>query len=92
MFINGEQLSGFRWIETFTGGIEMCGLNNWGMPFTDKKNKTLLSLHGEVSNIPVNNIYVEISGSGLEIIGTFHFRTFKGNNSVPWYKRGNNYI
>ncbi len=88
MYINGSQLYGFRWVETFTGGIEMCGLNNWGMPFTEEKTGNLQSLHGQVSNIPVQNIYIEISSSGMEIIGKFIVRTFEGDNTIPWHSRG----
>ncbi|MDC7245960.1 MAG: DUF4432 family protein [Sphaerochaetaceae bacterium] len=68
LLIDGERSEGTRWIANFTGGIEMLGLDNWGMHFVDKKKK-LHTLHGNVSNIPAEGISIEEIDGHLKIFG-----------------------
>ncbi|RPI78805.1 MAG: DUF4432 family protein [Chloroflexi bacterium] len=85
--INGTPLSGFRWVEGFTGGIEMLGLENFGSPVTDK-NGRLLGLHGDASYIPVNKVEVTISENELVVSGAFEVYDGLGNADKVWYRRG----
>ena len=60
LLVDGESLPGMGWIRYFTGGVEMLGLRNWGMPRTDVATGEVLGLHGEVSTIPAADIDVSI--------------------------------
>ena len=85
--INGQPAPGFTFLKTLIGGLEFYGLKNWGMPVT-VKGKTEL-LHGETSNIPVSEILFGTSGEkSCWIQASFMYRTFKGDNHLPWYERG----
>ncbi|HKJ79547.1 MAG TPA: DUF4432 family protein [Prolixibacteraceae bacterium] len=87
--INGKPAPGFTFLKTFNGGIELYGLKNWGMPV--EKDGELQLLHGETSNIPVEKVEVNLLGDNkIKITGGFYYKTFKGNPSLPWYKRGSN--
>ena len=55
---NGETVQGFGFIEYLVGGVMMFGLENWGMPYTDKETGNSGTLHGEVSNIPIEKVSV----------------------------------
>ncbi len=87
--INGEPLTGFTFLKTFNGGVELYGLKNWGMP-RKNKNGTLLPIHGETSNIPVNEVTVSIDEQEktIEIKGEFFYNSFEGGLHKPWYLRG----
>jgi len=84
--INGNPAPGFTFLKTFCGGFELYGLNNWGMPKT--QNGELYPLHGETSNIPVDEVEVTIRDDKLVVEGKFMYRSFKGTELIPWYKRG----
>jgi hypothetical protein len=85
--INGNPAPGFTFLKTLTGGLELYGLKNWGMPVT--MNGKVEALHGETSNIPVDEI---LFGTENEkkcwIQASFLYRTFAGDDHQPWYKRG----
>jgi hypothetical protein len=85
----GTPQPGMVYIKTFTGGVELLGLGNWGMHFTDPETGEVNVIHGEVSHIPVEDVSVTISEGGLEVQGSFTVRTFKGDSRLPWYERGN---
>lgn len=85
--IKGKVAPGFSFLQTFSGGIELYGLKNWGMPRTDQDGK-LLPLHGETSNIPVKEIELWLDNQDLIIVGTFEYRSFIGDETKPWYERG----
>jgi hypothetical protein len=56
--IHGNPAHGFTFLKTMVAGVELYGLRNWGMPVTiDGK---LLPLHGETSNIPVNEVFYSV--------------------------------
>jgi hypothetical protein len=85
--INGKVAPGFSFLKTFASGIELYGLKNWGMPRKDPDGK-LLPLHGETSNIPVKEIELWLDNNDLIILGTFEYRSFRGDEMKPWYERG----
>ena len=85
---NNQIIDGLSFIESFVGGIIMFGLSNWGMPYRDKKTDKLYTLHGEVSNIPMKDLKVCISGTGLEVSGDFIVRNGVGDGNEFWYTRG----
>jgi hypothetical protein len=85
--INGHPAPGFTFLKTLIGGLELYGLTNWGMPVTIDGKVELL--HGETSNIPVSEI---LFGTENEkkcwIQASFLYRTFEGDDHLPWYERG----
>ncbi len=84
--INGNPSAGFTFLKTLTGGVELYGLKNWGMPtLIDGK---LYPLHGETSNIPVNEVHFDVNEDVCSIQTSFLYKTFIGNHSIPWYERG----
>jgi len=84
--INGNPAPGFTFLKTLTGGVELYGLKNWGMPTT--VNGKLYSLHGETSNIPVNEVQLLVEDHVCTIQASFVYRTFEGDSALPWYERG----
>lgn len=86
LLINGAPAPGFTFLKTLVGGVELYGLNNWGMP-VDKEGK-LQPLHGETSNIPVDTVQLSIVDQICTLQATFIYRTFEGDADVPWYERG----
>ncbi len=70
LLIDGEQIEGMRWIAYFAAHVEMMGLHNWGM--TTSKNGKLYALHGNVSNIPVEKIHVEVLPGKIVVSGVFN--------------------
>lgn len=84
--INGKPAPGFTFLKTFVGGIEMYGLRNWGMPV--EVNGKLHPLHGETSNIPVNEVTFSVEENICTIEAGFYYRTFEGDANLPWYQRG----
>ncbi len=86
ILINGEALPGFDYLETFMGGIEFYGMKNWGMPIESEDK--LQPLHGETSNIPVNEIEIEQKENGIEISGEFQYYSMNNHNNQTWYKSG----
>ena len=91
--INGEPHPGFTFLKTFNGGVELYGLNNWGMPKVDKNGK-LLPIHGETSNIPVEEVALTINEKEktVEVKGEFFYNSFEGDLQKPWYLRGEKLI
>ena len=85
--INGLPSPGFTFLKTLIGGLEFYGLKNWGMPVSINGKTELL--HGETSNIPVDEI---LFGADKEekcwIQASFMYRTFEGDHQLPWYERG----
>jgi len=91
--INGKPHSGFTFLKTFTGGVELYGLKNWGMPKTDK-NGRLLPIHGETSNIPVEEVVVTFNTEEktVEIRAEFFYNSYEGDTDKLWYLRGKKLI
>lgn len=85
--INGNPAPGFTFLKTLVAGVELYGLKNWGMPVTiDGK---LHPLHGETSNIPVNEMQFTIENENTcNVEASFIYRTFEGDTNLPWYERG----
>jgi len=86
--INSKKAEGFTYLKTFTGGIEMFGLKNWGMPRKEENENRLYPLHGETSNIPVKNIEVVINNNEIRLTGTFIYKTFIEGTKKVWYEKG----
>ena len=84
--INGTPAPGFTFLKTLTGGIELYGLKNWGMP-VEKDGKPEL-LHGETSNIPVEDVSFSVEAETCTVEASFIYRSFDGNPGLPWYERG----
>jgi hypothetical protein len=84
--INGSPAPGFTFLKTLVGGIELYGLRNWGMP-VEKDGKMEL-LHGETSNIPVDEVSFLVEDETCTVEASFVYRTFEGNSVLPWYERG----
>jgi hypothetical protein len=87
MLVNGESRKGFKWLESYMGGIELLGLENWGAPWTDPATGRFLSLHGQANCIPVPAVDVEMTADYAEVRGRALVRTFEGG-SGPWHERG----
>lgn len=88
VWINGDPAPGYGYIESFTGGIELLGLDNWGMPRQDLQDGSLLPLHGTVHAIPLNRVEIESTANTVQVKGRFLVRSHKGRSDVAWYKRG----
>jgi hypothetical protein len=86
IWINGNPAPGFTFLKTFAGGVEFYGLKNWGMPVM--LNGKLQPLHGETSNIPVSEVQFFVDGDVCTVKSNFIYRTFEGDNNLPWYERG----
>ena len=85
--INGHAAPGFTFLKTLMAGVELYGLRNWGMP-TEIDGK-LQPLHGETSNIPVDEVLFSIENENIcNVESSFIYRTFEGDNHLPWYERG----
>lgn len=84
--INGSPAPGFTFLKTLVGGIELYGLKNWGMPV--EKDGKLELLHGETSNIPVDEVSFLVEAETCTVEATFIYRTFEGTPDLPWYERG----
>lgn len=91
--IEGEPAPGFTFLKTFSGGIELYGLRNWGMPFRDPGTGVLHPLHGETSSIPVDICEVSIGPDEVILTGVFVYRDMPlssspGESAGPWYMQG----
>ncbi|MFO7369582.1 MAG: DUF4432 family protein [Bacteroidales bacterium] len=84
--INGTPAPGFTFLKTLTGGVEMYGLNNWGMPVI--KRGKLHPLHGETSNVPADGFMFIAEENQCTIEASFTYRTLEGDDNKPWYDRG----
>jgi hypothetical protein len=87
IMIQGKKREGFTVVQTLMGGIELYGLQNWGMPNWDSQGK-IAPLHGEVSVIPAEKIEITVSDKGFEIKGTFTYCNGNGGQTDNWYNRG----
>lgn len=88
VWINGGPAPGYGYIESFTGGIELLGLDNWGMPRPDLQDGSLLPLHGTVHAMPLSRVEIESTGNAVQVKGRFLVRSHKGRSDVVWHKRG----
>ena len=90
LLVNGSSLDGFGWIRGFTGGVEMLGPLNWGMPLQTPDGR-LLGLHGAAANIPVREATVRMLNNELWLTASFEVRIRKGRTveeARPWYEAG----
>ena len=67
LLINGNKEPGSSWVAHFIGGVEMLGLDNWGMHHSDTDGK-LHTLHGNVSCIPAQKVTVGIDEAEQVVI------------------------
>lgn len=88
IFINDRPMEGFGFLRAFTGGVEMLGLRNWGMPYRDIYTGRLFGLHGDISLTPVSEADITVSEAGIEISALVTVTDREGDGRVPWYKRG----
>ena len=88
VYFSGKPARGYRWLELFCGGVEMLGLDNWGMPYEDLKTGKILTLHGTTSVIPVKSVNVNLCEDGVEVYSSFQVCNGEGPDDTPWYKRG----
>lgn len=88
LHIQGMPAPGFGYIESFAGGIELLGLDNWGMPRQDPKRGSLLPLHGSVQALPFHTVDVEIRDDTVVVTGNTIVRSLRGGRRLPWYRRG----
>ena len=84
--INGSPAPGYTFLKTLVGGIEFYGLKNWGMPV--EKDGRMELLHGETSNIPIDELSFSMEAEKCTVEASFICRTFEGNSDLPWYERG----
>lgn len=89
VMINDESLEGFTFLKTFCAGIEFYGLKNWGMPSKDKSTGRVLPLHGETSNIPVEDVKIELGQNKITVKAEFIYHDLETANPQPWYQNGN---
>ncbi|MCC5930459.1 MAG: hypothetical protein JJU28_14525 [Cyclobacteriaceae bacterium] len=85
--IQGKPQKGLIYIKTFTAGIELLGLQNWGMHYTDAKGH-FHPLHGEVSHIPTSEIRLTKGTDFVLLEGIFDYRKYTASIQKPWYKQG----
>ena len=88
ILVNHREIDGFTFLKTFLGGIEFYGMKNWGMPRTDETTGELYLLHGETSNIPVEQVTGALYDDRLELSGKFIYRNFDFISGKPWYNSG----
>ncbi len=69
LLIDGEQVEGMRWIAYFAAHVEMMGLRNWGI--ATKKDEEFYALHGNVSNIPIDTLHIEVYPEKIIVSGMF---------------------
>ncbi len=91
MLIKGKRVPGTAWMVHFVAGVEMMGLMNWGMPYTDDVNGDILTIHGNASMIPVEEVTVDFSGGGVIVEGSFHIYDANSvwpipENKAPLYR------
>ncbi len=86
--INGVPTRGVQFLKTLMGGIELYGLQNWGMHYTDPNTGEFHPLHGETSNIPMDSVVAKIVETGMMIKGYMTVRDYEESGTEPWYKRG----
>lgn len=93
MLVNGQVVKSLRWIENFAGAIELLGLSNWGMPVKDPDSDTILPLHGEASQIPVQTCEILADDRFFGAVASYEVRdrwwTDPEYADRPWYRRGN---
>jgi len=90
LLVNGSPLEGFGWIRGFTGGVEMLGLLNWGLPLRTSDDR-FLGLHGAAANIPVRETTVQVREEELRITASFEVRDRTARAAAkeqPWYEVG----
>jgi hypothetical protein len=85
--IQGKPQKGLIYIKSFTAGIELLGLQNWGMHYADAKGH-FHPLHGEVSHIPTSEIRLSKGPGFLILEGTFDYRKYTASMQKPWYEQG----
>jgi hypothetical protein len=88
VLIGDQKVAGLGFIRGFTGGIEMLGLDNWGMHYFDEDTKKTKPLHGDVSLRPVHTVEIFHFKHGAVIRGSFYTRDREGDMGVPWHQRG----
>jgi hypothetical protein len=88
ILVNHREIDGFTFLKTFVGGIEFYGMKNWGMPRTDQATGELYLLHGETSNIPVDQVIGVLYDDRLELSGKFIYRNLDFISGNPWYNSG----
>jgi hypothetical protein len=90
MLINGVPMPGFQYVRNFAGGIELLGLQNWGMPVADQTTGELQPLHGEAANIPVEFVEIAVESSSVVFTAGFTLRgvSYVDDKGKPWYARG----
>lgn len=72
-----------RWLRSFGGGMfATCGLKNVGGVPAEDKNNTDVTVHGRISDIPAENVCVELLNDGMtvRISGTMRESMLYGSN------------
>ncbi|RKF14369.1 DUF4432 family protein [Alginatibacterium sediminis] len=67
--VRGQENTGLRWVEAFTGGVELLGLSNWGLRREEKG--VVYGLHGEASNISVNSFDILFESEFAQVKASF---------------------
>lgn len=86
--IDGVRTRGVQFLKTLIGGIELYGLRNWGMHYTDPETGEFHPLHGETSNIPVDSVVVSTRETGITIRGYMTVRDYGESGPGYWYRQG----
>lgn len=91
LLLDGHPVAGLRWIENFSGCVELLGLSNWGMPRNDDATGVTLPLHGEAARIPVDGVAFAVTNGLILISASFSVNSFwwrENDADTPWYRRG----
>lgn len=91
LLVHGEPVAGLRWIENFSGCVELLGLSNWGMPRNDEQTGKTLPLHGEAARIPVDSISITVADALILVSSSFVLNSHwwrEDSAPAPWYRRG----
>ena len=91
VLVHGEPIASLRWIQNFSGCIELLGTSNWGMPVKDDTGKFDLPLHGEASHIPCGDIQVRAYDDAIIVSSAFTINDRWWDDKrtdIPRYERG----
>jgi hypothetical protein len=91
LLVEGRITEGMRWLENFSGCIELLGLSNWGMPEKDTVSGRTKPLHGEAARIPVDSVGFSLFEDLLRIEASFNLNSrwwMEPEGIIPWYRRG----
>lgn len=77
---DGTAVPGLGWIRYFASHVEMMGLHNWGVG-RENGEEGPYPLHGNVSNIPIEKVIVEVFKDRIRLTGSY--QVYGANSIFP---------